>query len=219
MRTQDANEIHIIDYLTKIGLKPVRQQRGTNGLEYVYRCPLRKDSDPSLCVNYSKNIWSDRPTAQGGRILDLVCYLNNLPKDSIKRALAILDSLFSGVNFKNNKTAPFNASVKGGSFSKNQNQIFPQNNKTIEIVKVQELFSFPLKNYLSLERFINLELAKPYIKEIRYKPSSGKVFYAVGFKSGEAFSLRSKFFKGFAGTGIDISIFEKKSSTVNLFEG
>ncbi len=61
MRTQDARQIPITDYLDRIGAKFARQQHGTNGLEYVYHSPARKDSKPSLCVNIEKNIWSDVP--------------------------------------------------------------------------------------------------------------------------------------------------------------
>lgn len=34
MRTQEANNIHISDYLTKVGAKFARTQMGTYGLEY-----------------------------------------------------------------------------------------------------------------------------------------------------------------------------------------
>lgn len=61
MKTQQAREIPITEYLKRIGAKFARRQNGTHGLEYVYHSPQREDTKPSLCVNIDKNIWSDVP--------------------------------------------------------------------------------------------------------------------------------------------------------------
>lgn len=88
------------------------------------------------------------------------------------------------------------------------------------ILRVGELYSFALKNYLSQERCIDPDLAKLYVKEVHYQTlKTGQKFFALGFPSGTTFALRNKLFKGFAGTGADLSIFEKHSSSVLLFEG
>ena len=140
MRTQEANNIHISDYLTKIGAKFARTQMGTHGLEYVYHSPLREDKNPSLCVNQDKNIWSDVPYLVGGRLIDLVCYLNST--DSVSDALRILDSLFSG-GYTSASTQP--------------KQTAKKHTAKIEIVEIKKLYSFALKNYLQQEIFISLK--------------------------------------------------------------
>ena len=94
MRTQDAQNIHINDYLNRIGARFARTQNGTNGLEYVYHSPIREDRDPSLCVNFDRNIWYDAPSQRGGRLIELVCYLNELPEKDVFSALKILDQIF-----------------------------------------------------------------------------------------------------------------------------
>lgn len=85
---------------------------------------------------------------------------------------------------------------------------------------MRELFSFVLKNYLSQERAIDPELAAAYVKEIHYQTqNTGQKFYALGFPSGSTFSLRNKHFKGFAGSGADLTLFDKGTSSLLLFEG
>ena len=94
MRIQDAKLIHINDYLDKIGAKFSRSQMGTHGLEYVYHSPVRNDLTPSLCVNQERNIWSDVPNGAGGRLIELVLYLNSI--ESVSEALHIRDRTFQG---------------------------------------------------------------------------------------------------------------------------
>jgi len=46
MRTQEARQIPITDYLDRIGAKFSRTQNGTNGQEHVYHSPIRDDVKP-----------------------------------------------------------------------------------------------------------------------------------------------------------------------------
>ena len=94
MRTQDAKNIHINDYLKRIGAKFSRKQNGTHGLEYVYHTPNRNDFKPSLCVNLNRNIWSDVPAGEGGRLIELVCYIHRYQENDVSSALKMLDHLF-----------------------------------------------------------------------------------------------------------------------------
>ncbi len=235
MRTQDTRQIPITDYLDRIGAKFARTQRGTNGLEYVYHSPNRDDRKPSLCVNVEKNIWSDVPEGVGGRLIELVCHINGLSFDDVSRALSILDGVFPVVKQSSNKVADIISAPS--KYSKNvsiQTSKPPQSSKNskkgatglkkksgaIHIQQVKELYSFPLKDYLTQERKINLDIASKYVKEVHCQiPATNKTFYAIGFPSGTAYALRNKNFKGFAGTGADISIFDHKTSNILLFEG
>ena len=86
MRTQDAKNIHINEYLERIGAKFSRKQNGTHGLEYVYHTPNRNDFKPSLCVNLDRNIWSDVPAGEGGRLIELVCYIHRYQENDVSSA-------------------------------------------------------------------------------------------------------------------------------------
>jgi len=238
MRTQEARQIPIIDYLDRIGAKFARTQNGTNGQEHVYHSPIRDDVKPSLCVNVSKNIWSDVPEGVGGRLIELVCHVNSLQKNDVSGALSILDSIFPVViksslavsKIISAKTTQEKLTQETSLFNTVSLEITGKtvNNATglkkksvaIEIKQVKPLFSFPLKNYLSDTRKINLNIADQYIKEVHCQLTvTGNNFYAIGFKSGATYSLRNKNFKGFAGTGADITIFDYQTSNILVFEG
>ena len=221
MRTQEANTIHCNDYLKKIGAKFSRSQNGTNGKEYVYHTPTRNDLKPSLCVNLERNIWSDVPAGEGGRLIELVCYTNNLYRDNVKAALAILDQLFPeyrGRSSKAVRSTPNNIVDSVLSLPISTPTSLKEKERGLKIELVREIYKYPLKNYLS-ERKIPLEVAKKYLKEIEYTDKLGRTFYALAWKCGKTYGLRSKFFKGFAGKGIDISIYGSQSDEVYLFEG
>lgn len=88
------------------------------------------------------------------------------------------------------------------------------------MLKVTEIYHYPLKNYLTDTRKIPLNIASRYLKEIHCKvESTGKEFYALGFPAGKTYALRNKYFKGFASTGVDISVFAKQTERGLLFEG
>jgi len=236
MRTQEARQIPITDYLDRIGAKFARTQNGTNGQEYVYHSPIRDDVKPSLCVNIGKNIWSDVPEGVGGRLIELVCHVNGLQKNDISGALKLLDGIFPIVSKSSlavssiisksklqsdQETSLFNyASLKTSDDAVNNATGLKKKSVAIEIKQVKPLFSFPLKNYLSDTRKINLNIADQYIKEVHCQlTATGNNFYAIGFKSGATYSLRNKNFKGFAGTGVDITIFDHQTSNILVFEG
>lgn len=234
MRTQDARKIPITEYLDRIGAKVARTQRGTNGLEHVYHSPNRDDRKPSLCVNAEKNIWSDVPEGVGGRLIELVCHINGLRNDDVSRALSILDGVFPLMKQSSNKvediiSAPYqyskNVSIKANTsaFSKTSKKGatgLKKKTSSIQIQQVKLLFSFPLKDYLAKTRKINLDIASRYIKEVHCQiKATNKTFYAIGFPSGSTYALRNKNFKGFAGTGANISIFDYQTSNVLVFEG
>lgn len=222
MRTQDAKNIHCSDYLAKIGAKFSRTQNGTHGLEYVYHSPKRDDKNPSLCVNLDRNIWSDVPAGEGGRLIELVCYTNGLANSNVSEALAILDRLFPEYrgshrtsripDTPNRIVDAVLSNTTYGSTSLNRNQ------EGMTLVEVRDIYLYPLKRYLD-ERKIPLEIATRYLKEIEYSDKNGKKYYALGWKSGTTYGLRSRSFKGFLAKGIDLSVFDVGTEEICVFEG
>lgn len=222
MRTQDAHNIHCNDYLTKIGAKFSRTQNGTHGLEYVYHSPVRADEKPSLCVNLDRNIWSDVPAGEGGRLIELVCYTNGLLRNNVSEALAILDRLFPEYRGRGRTSqgtnTPNHAVSSVLSLPISPTTSLKEKEGGMALQEVKEIFSYPLKNYLA-ERKIPLETAKRFLKEIKYQDERKRDFYALGWKCGETYGLRNKVFKGFLGKGIDLSIFDCSTSEIYVFEG
>lgn len=228
MRTQDAKNIHINDYLKRIGAKFSRQQNGTHGLEYVYHTPNRNDLKPSLCVNLDRNIWSDVPAGEGGRLIELVCYIHRYQQNDVSSALKMLDQLFpeyrdcghtsSFTRSPNNSIS----SILSHSTAMNLPDLgvtrLKEEEPRLVIKKIQKIYRYPLKNYLA-ERRIPLALADRYLEEIEYSDPRGRTFYTLGFKAGDTYAHRNKLFKGFMGKGADITIFDQGSSEILLFEG
>lgn len=90
---------------------------------------------------------------------------------------------------------------------------------SIEILAVGEIYAFPLKEYITKVRCIPFDIAQQYLKEVKCRTKDNKEFYALGFASGDTYALRNKHFKGFAGAGVDIRIFDQATPEVILFEG
>lgn len=229
MRTQDAKNIHINDYLERIGAKFSRQQNGTHGLEYVYHTPNRQDLKPSLCVNLERNIWSDVPAGEGGRLIELVCYIHRFQKNDVSSALKMLDQLFPEYRGSGHTSAysrsPNHSISSILAHSNNHNSaemgatsLKEEEKPKLSIKKIQKIYRYPLKNYLA-DRRIPLALAEKYLEEIEYCDPKGRTFYTLGFKAGDTYAHRNKLFKGFLGKGADITIFDKKTPEILVFEG
>ncbi len=90
----------------------------------------------------------------------------------------------------------------------------------IKIKSVKPLFSFPLINYLTEKRKIDISVAKKYLKEIHYS-FDDKSYFTAGFKNDSGgYETRNSIFKGCL-LRKDITTIqgEKDSNTVFLFEG
>ena len=228
MRTQDAKNIHIKDYLERIGAKFSRQQNGTHGLEYVYHTPNRNDFKPSLCVNLDRNIWSDVPAGEGGRLIELVCYIHRYQENDVSSALKMLDQLFPEYRGSGHTSgygrSPNNSisSILSHSTAMNLPDLgvtrLKEEEPRLVIQKIQKIYRYPLKNYLA-ERRIPLEIADKYLEEIEYLDPKGRTFYTLGFKAGETYAHRNKIFKGFMGKGADMTVFDLSTSEILVFEG
>ena len=221
MRIQDAKSLSIIEYLERLGHKHVKTVKGKRGPEYVYHVPWRKDRTPSLFVNPQYNIWNDVSQKEGGGLIEMVCTQNFLPKTEVSGALKILDNIFPDYKKIAGTSGPQHELTRSAApvFAAEKNSPTGLKEKEVPILKANKpLYRYALKNYLTEERKIPLALGEKYFREIEYE-RDGKNYYALGFPAGETFALRNKYFKGFLGEGPTISIFEKSSPELYLFEG
>ncbi|NVK30132.1 MAG: toprim domain-containing protein [Gammaproteobacteria bacterium] len=224
MRTQDARLIHINDYLRAIGAKKAREQLGTHGHEWVWHSPGRDDTKPSLCVNVAKNIWSDVPMGVGGRLIELVNHVNGRHLGDVRGALRELDRIFphmrgaaKGEDLRNVTPAPLYRPQTSAASTRATG--LKKKSSSLQLVGVKPLFHYALKDYISKQRGIPLDLASKYLEEVEYRVESGAHLFALGFKAGESYALRSRRFKGFLSSGVDIRIFDQKSAELAIFEG
>ena len=180
-----------------------------------YSSPLRAgDSDPSFKVDTQKNLWFDHGMARGGNVIDLVCELRNM---TVRDALRLLEEtgLYRGVHLPGSNPALFPAKNErqfAGEKEKNSGERQAENTRAFEVLKVGDIKHPALIEYLQ-SRSIDLDIARQYLKEVYFKPADQlRQFFALGWPCGKGYDVRNKLFKGFVGTGKDIS-------TVNLQEG
>lgn len=220
MRAKEAKLIWICDYLTREWHKPLRSR--VWGRDLWYSSPLRAgDSNPSFKVDTELNLWFDHGLARWGDIINLVRDLHNV---TTSQALAILDGsglLGSQSTLSHTHTwltqnwvaLPFEQSKKNPAVEKEKQGYF-------SITHVWSIKSSALIQYLE-SRKINLEIARIYLKEIRFKPRNLlREYFALGFPNGNGFEARSKLFKGFVGTKKDITrIGLADGKSLSIFEG
>lgn len=197
MELQQIKHISIQNYLSKMGINPVRN-RNYYGM---YLSPLRTgDRTPSFKVDYNKNLWMDFGLGKGGSIIDLVMKLDNL---SFKEALERLNEYNSGKLV----LIPWFKSLS------------IQNTKPlITIQKVQPLSHPVLIRYLK-SRKLNIEIASIYCKEVYYQIHH-RNYYAVGFENNvKGYELRNPYFKGCTSKGITTITYDSGYNTCFVFEG
>jgi len=198
-------------------------KQAKSGQELWYSSPIRNgDTNPSFKVDTVKNLWFDFGLSRGGNIIDLVCELTN---STVKEALAILDRpgasrhgnyAYSGIV----TPLPRRNTVQTSLLNEKKKAAGEIEKVSFEILSVSEIRDHRLIDYLR-SRKINPDIARSYLKEIRYKPvGSGKSYYALGFPSGESFEIRSKNFKGSVGIKKEISTLNlENNKSLSIFEG
>lgn len=173
MDAKTINKFPIRDYLAGMGIRPAKD-RGYYGL---YHSPFREDSNPSMKVDYEKNLWIDYGAGNGGTLIDLVM---RLERCDAGQAMRLLEQKIPD--------AP--------SFSFQGKNIAPQEREpAITIERVQAIENPALVAYLK-ERGINIDIAREHCREVHYSVA-GKPYFAIGFRNDAGgYELRSKYFKG-----------------------
>jgi hypothetical protein len=198
MKSKIINQFPIRNYLAGSGIYPVKD----NGFYGMYHSPFREDHNASMKVDYSKNLWIDYGTGEGGTIIDLVMRIENC---SNGRAMQLLEQKIAG-------TASF-------SFQK-EKEIIPKTppQQTISIQKIDVLTNPSLLTYLN-ERSINIDSARLHCREVHYSVN-GKSYFAVGFKNDNGgYELRNRYFKGCTSKDTTTIKAGNNNNTCQLFEG
>jgi len=200
MNCQQANELNIVDYLSKSGIQPAT----TKGRNLVYLSPIRNEKTASFFVYPDQNRWHDFGSGSGGKLIDLVCQMNRV---GIPGALLIL----SGVELPS----------KSFSFPRQKEETLPE--PTLEIKHIQRLQNKALIQYVE-SRGISGAIAARYLEEAYYAISNQetgeiKKYFALAFRNDKGgFELRNKYFKG-SSSPKAISTIPGNLKKVNVFEG
>lgn len=210
MKKEDLSLIKrysIVEYLERKGIRPVRK----TSTYVMYRSPLREETHPSFKVDTEKNLWIDYAEGRGGSIIDLCIRLEGC---TLSEAICRLEQ-----NAPDNTTHSYSFTNRGISISPNQRENVTASG-TRRLICLSDTLPPHLQEYLTEERCIDLEKAKPFLKCISYEVR-GRRHEAIGFaNSSGGYELRDD--KTFKGTIVpkDITpIFEDKAQPVCLFEG
>jgi hypothetical protein len=187
-------QIPIRDYLSKLGIEPVK----TSGRTLLYHTPYRTDNHPSFAVDMQKNTWHDFATGEGTSVIDLVMKVQNI---DFKEAIKYL----SGQN--DITPVQIHHPVTTGM----------DKEPGIVILKEKPLNNPALITYLK-ERCIDISIAQKHCKELYYT-AGGKRYFGIGFKNDTGgYEIRNKYFKG--ATSKDITAIRHKDALIcHIFEG
>ena len=210
MKKEDLSLIKrysIVEYLERKGIRPVRK----TSTYVMYRSPLREETHPSFKVDTEKNLWIDYAEGRGGSIIDLCIRLEGC---TLSEAICRL-----GQNASDNTTHSYSFTNRGISISPNQRENVTASG-TRRLICLSDTLPPHLQEYLTEERYIDLEKAKPFLKCISYEVR-GRRHEAIGFaNSSGGYELRDdKTFKGTIAPKDITPIFEEKAHPVCLFEG
>ena len=202
---QHIKAIPIADYLHACGIEPAKRYNGYA----LYHAPYREDPNTSLKVDFRQNLWHDYGTSQGGSIIDLVMQMQGC---SAYEAMAYL------AEGKATTLAPFPFHREARIEQKRKEQR-PSN--TRRILSISEELPLHLQNYLREVRKIDLAVASPYLRHVRYEVG-GREYSAIGFANcAGGYELRDdKAFKGtIAPKDISVIAGEANNAPLCIFEG
>lgn len=150
---QHIKAIPIADYLHACGIEPAKRYNGYA----LYHAPYREDPNASLKVDFRQNLWHDYGTSQGGSIIDLVMRI---------RGCSAYEAMAHLAEEKATTLAPSSFHREAHTERKRNEQ---RQNDARRILSISEELPLHLQNYLREVRKIDLAVANPYLRHIRYE--------------------------------------------------
>lgn len=202
---QHIKAIPIAGYLHACGIEPAKRYNGYA----LYHAPYREDPNASLKVDFRQNLWHDYGTSQGGSIIDLVMWMRGC---SAYEAMAYLAE---------GKAANLTPSSFHREAHIEQKRKEQRTSDTRRILFISEELPLHLQSYLREVRKIDLAVASPYLRHVRYEVG-GREYSAIGFPNrAGGYELRGD--KTFKGTIVpkDISVIAGRANNAPhcIFEG
>lgn len=229
MNSDQAKKLPLPDLLARLGCEPVKEEKG--GRELWYVSPFRAEKEPSFHTSFlgGKWIWNDFGDT-GGTVIDFAMRYNGFR--SVKEALTWLERISQGSNIKNQTVRIGEGTGEEPSlFSFQQQSVATApdtaDSRQLEFLEARLITSPAILEYLTKERCIPAELAKHYLREVKYlNRSNGREYFAFGMENESGgYEIRvasSKYtFKSALKTR-DITVIRGTSperGIVNVFEG
>ncbi|MFM9950172.1 MAG: toprim domain-containing protein [Saprospiraceae bacterium] len=184
LNSDQAKKIDLPDLMSRLGYKPVKTTKG--GRELWYQSPFRKESEASFHTSFlgGKWIWKDFGDT-GGNVLDFVMRHQGI---QLKEALAFLRCFYQGSLFEYTNGAGGQVTDASSplSFQQQGRECAPvtETERDLEFLEAHEIRNPVIFSYLENQRKIPPDIARLYLKEIKYrnKPKN-KVFFAFGMEN------------------------------------
>jgi len=216
MTLPEIKQMSIRKYLHDSGINPVKDYRHYG----MYHCPYRNDRSASFKVDYSKNIWHDFGTNEGGSIIDLVMKIENC---TFNEAVIRLENKGAYIQSTGQPTKQPNiASLQYSNVAISQHSsdhsFSFQDSPAITIQNIIPITHPKLTAYVQ-QRMINLDLANRYCREVHYRKRNN-IYFAIGFQNDKGgYELNSPpDFKGCIPPK-DITTFGNGRESCLVFEG
>lgn len=227
MNSQQAKKIDLPDLLSRLGCEPVKVTKG--GRELWYPSPFRQEKTASFHTSFlgGKWIWKDFGDT-GGNVIDFVMRHQGV---QFKEALAFLRNVYQGSLFESTSRTggSFRKSPSLSSFQQQSQQVefAPEEERDLEFLEAHKIQNPAIISYLEEERKIPADLARLYLKEVKYrnKPKD-KTFFAFGMENesggyeiraaSDKYKFKSALIKR------DITVIQGRGSdrnSVSVFEG
>ena len=169
LNSKQAKQIDFPDLLSRLGHEAVKITKG--GRERWYVSPFRKEKTASFHTSYlgGKWIWKDFGDT-GGNVIDFVMQYQDIP---FKEALAFLRNIYQTnllegskrrgkISNKSSSVLPFQQQSQIGTFIQREE-------RELEFLEAHNIQNPVILSYLEEQRKIPTELAKLYLKEVKYR--------------------------------------------------
>ena len=191
---EEARQIDMVDYLSKLGYEPAK----VRGINYWYLSPLRNERTPSFKVSQKLNRWYDHGLGKGGNIIDFAILYNNCTVGEF------LHQLSGNLSFQKPLVKHLDDHGESNAESK------------IKILQEKVLSSFSLLRYLH-QRRLPIDLTERYCREVKYE-LNGKEYFGIGFKNNSGgYEIRNPYFKA-SSSPKDITTFNNGAKEAIVFE-
>jgi len=176
------------------------------GQDHWYLSPFRDEKTPSLKVNAKLNLYYDHGSGHGGDVIDLG---RQLFRCDTKELLEKLGSDFFSFQ-------PQYVKETGLHIHRSFTQAPDQS--PIQITGTKDLGNNPAITRYLVSRGIDLDIGRPYCREVYYQVGD-RNYFAAGFENRSGgYELRSQYFKG-SSSPKDITHIERGHKSVCVLEG
>jgi DNA primase len=149
----------------------------------MYSCPFREEQTASFKVDYSRNLWHDFGTGEGGSIVDLVMRMEQCSAYQAACKLEQFDNSMSILQATNQSVKPYSNQSADQTLHQLYNQPTTPMPPARVITDIRRIEHPKLVAYVK-QRGLDPHLADCYLREIHYRQGENS-YFSIGFRNNE----------------------------------